>query len=241
MFDAHRDDPEFGHRLLGDEARAAGHRVGDRTVWRICAANHWWSVFGKKRGANGKRPGPPAHDDLVRREFTAAAPNRLWLTDITEHPTAEGKLYLCAIKDVFSGRIVGYSMSSRMKSQLAVDALASAVARRGSDIAGCTVHSDRGSQFRSRRFLDQLRRHQLAGSMGQVASAGDNAAMESFFSLLQKNVLDRRRWTTRAELRQAIITWIERTYHRRRRQARLGRLTPIEYETINSTQVALAA
>jgi len=77
--------------------------------------------------------------------------------------------------------------------------------------------------------------------MGQVASAGDKAAMESFFSLLQKNVLDRRRWTTRHELRLAIITWIERTYHRRRRQARLGRLTPIEYETIMTTQVALTA
>ena len=77
--------------------------------------------------------------------------------------------------------------------------------------------------------------------MGQVASAGDNAAMESFFSLLQKNVLDRRRWTTRQQLRLAIITWIERTYHRRRRQARLGRLTPVEYETMNAPQVAVAA
>ena len=77
--------------------------------------------------------------------------------------------------------------------------------------------------------------------MGQVASAGDNAAMESFFSLLQNNVLNRRRWATREDLRIAIVTWIERTYHRRRRQARLGRLTPIEFETIVTTQVALAA
>ena len=106
-----------------------------------------------------------------------------------------------------------------MKSRLAVDALSSAVARRGGAhrVTGCVVHSDRGSQFRSRRFLAELRRHDLAGSMGQVASAGDNAAMESFFSLLQKNVLDRRRWTTRQQLRLAIITWIERTYHRRLR------------------------
>lgn len=130
-FDAHRDDPEFGHRLLGDEAREAGHRACDRTVWRICRDNAWWSVFGKKRGKNGKRSGTPAHDDLVRRDFTATGPNELWLTDITEHPTAEGKLYLCAIKDVYSNRIVGYSISDRIKSRLAVDALASAVARRG--------------------------------------------------------------------------------------------------------------
>jgi len=243
LFHAHRDDPEYGYRLLRDEALEAGHEGCDRTIWRVCADNGWWSVFGKKRGTNGKKPGPPAHDDLVRRNFTATAPNRLWLTDITEHRTSEGKVYLCAIKDVYSGRIVGYSISDRMKSRLAVDALRSAVTRRGgaSAVARCVVHSDRGSQFRSRKFLAELRRHDLAGSMGQVASAGDNAAMESFFSLLQKNVLDRQRWTTRQQLRLAIITWIERTYHRRRRQARLGRLTPIEYETINAPQVALAA
>ncbi len=243
VFDAHRDDPEYGYRLLADEAREAGHDRCDRTVWRVCRDNRWWSAFGKKRGANGKKPGPPAHDDLVQRHFVAAAPNTLWLTDITEHWTGEGKLYLCAIKDVYSGRIVGYSMADRMKSRLAVDALSSAVARRGGDaaVAGCIVHSDRGSQFRSRRFLAELRHHDLVGSMGQVASAGDNAAMESFFALLQKNVLDRRRWASRSELRIAIVTWIERTYHRRRRQARLGRLTPIEYETINAPQVALAA
>ncbi len=97
------------------------------------------------------------------------------------------------------------------------------------------------AQFRSRKFLRALTRHGLTGSMGRVASCGDNAAMESFFALLQKNVLDRRSWGTRDELRLAIVTWIERTYHRRRRQARLGRLTPIEYETIQATQVALAA
>ncbi|GEL95902.1 integrase [Cellulomonas composti] len=240
LFDAHRDDPEFGHRLLADEAALAGLSACDRRVWRICRDNRWWSVFGKARGKNGKKPGPAAHDDLVRRQFRADAPNRLWLWDITEHPTAEGKLYLCAIKDVYSGRIVGYSISDRMKSRIAVNALVSAVQRRG-DVAGCIVHSDRGSQFRSRKVLRELTRHDLAGSMGQVASAGDNAAMESFFSLLQKNVLDRRRWATREDLRLAIIIWIERTYHRRRRQARLGRLTPIEYETINTPQVALAA
>ncbi len=240
LFDAHRDDPEFGYRLLADEASRAGLVACDRTVWRICAANRWWSVFGKKRARSAKKAGAPAHEDLVLRQFRADTPNRLWLWDITEHPTAEGKVYLCAIKDVYSNRIVGYSISDRMTSRIAVNALVSAVQRRR-DVAGCIVHSDRGSQFRSRKVRRVLDRHDLVGSMGQVASAGDNAAMESFFSLLQKNVLNRRRWTTREDLRLAIITWIERTYHRRRRQARLGRLTPIEYEAIMTTQVALAA
>ncbi|WP_241511039.1 integrase core domain-containing protein, partial [Dermacoccus abyssi] len=96
-------------------------------------------------------------------------------------------------------------------------------------------------QFRSRKFVRTLNRHGMAGSMGRVGAAGDNAAMESFFSLLQKNVLDRRSWTTREELRIAIVTWIERTYHRRRRQAALGRLTPIEFETIMTTPATQAA
>ena len=105
-------------------------------------------MFGKKRGKNGKRPGPPVHDDLVKRDFSADDVNELWLTDITEHWTDEGKLYLCAIKDVHAGRIVGYSMAGRMQASLAVNALEQAVARRGGTavVAGCIVHSDRGSQ-----------------------------------------------------------------------------------------------
>jgi transposase InsO family protein len=240
LFDAHRDDPCFGHRLLADEARAAGHAMCDRTAWRICRDNQWWSAFGRKRSRNGKRPGLPVHDDLVKRAFSAETPNQLWLADITEHPTGEGKLYLCAVKDACSGRIVGYSIQSRMKARLAVDAVNNAVARRGS-VAGCVLHSDRGSQFRARKLTRALRHHGLVGSMGRVGTAADNAAMESFFALLQRNVLDQQAWRTREELRIAIVTWIERTYHRRRRQARLGRLTPIEYETIMTQTAAQAA
>ena len=241
IFDAHRDDPEFGYRFLADEVRQAGHDVSDRVVWRICRDFGWWSCFGKPKRSKGSKPATPSHDDLVHRDFTATAPNELWLTDITEHRTREGKIYLCAIKDVFSNRIVGWAIDSRMKARLVVAAVEMAVARRGVDVAGCILHSDRGSQFRARKVHRTLARYGLVGSMGQVGSAGDNAAMESFFALLQRNVLDRRTWTTRDELRIAIITWIERTYHHRRRQARLGRLTPIEYETIMTTQTATAA
>jgi putative transposase len=127
-----------------------------------------------------------------------------------------------------------------MKARLAVEAINNAVARRG-EVAGCIVHSDRGSQFRARKVHRVLAHNHMVGSMGQVGSAGDNAAMESFFSLLQKNVLNRRRWTTRDELRIAIVTWIERTYHRRRRQVALGRLTPVEYEAIMNPLITEAA
>ncbi|ANE81315.1 integrase [Mycobacterium adipatum] len=239
LVNAHADDPEFGYRYLVEEAREAGEPMAERTAWRICSQNRLWSVFGKKRGKNGK-VGPPARDDLVERDFTADARNQLWLSDITEHQTDEGKLYLCAIKDVFSNRIIGCSIDSRMKSRLATRALHSAVARRG-DVAGCIVHTDRGSQFRSRRSVHVLGHYEMVGSMGRVGAAGDNAAMESFFSLLQKNVLDRRRWATREELRIAIVTWIERTYRRRRRQSGLGRLTPIEFEAIMTTPASQAA
>ena len=129
--------------------------------YQFCSANGWWSVFGKPKAySKARRAGAPAHDDLVARHFTADAPNRLWLTDITEHWTGEGKLYLCAIKDAWSNRIVGYSIDSRMKSRLAVAALDNAVARRRVDageVAGCVVHSDRGSQFATAQTQDQPR------------------------------------------------------------------------------------
>ncbi|WP_239088568.1 IS3 family transposase, partial [Planosporangium mesophilum] len=228
--DIHHDDPAFGYRFIADELTTHGIVAGPNRVARLCKVQRIWSVFAKKRGLT-RRAGPPVHDDLVRKVFTADGPNRLWLTDITEHPTAEGKLYLCAIKDVYSGRIVGYSIDSRMKASLAVSALRNAIRLR--DPADTVVHSDRGSQFRSRKFVKVLHRNGLVGPMGRVGACGDNAAMESFFALLQNNVLDRQRWRTREDLRLAIVTWIERTYHRRRRQRRLGRLTPIEFETIN--------
>jgi putative transposase len=234
-YDIHHDDPAFGYRFIADELRERGLNAGENRVARLCSQQRIWSVFAKKRGLN-RAAGPPVHDDLVGRQFTATAPNVIRLTDITEHNTAEGKLYLCAIKDVYSGRIVGYSIDSRMKASVAVAALRNAIARR--DPVGTVVHSDRGSQFRSTAFVRTLKNNGLVGSMGRVGACGDNAAMESFFALLQKNVLDRQRWANREELRLAIITWIERTYHRRRRQRRLGRLTPVEYETLTLAAAA---
>jgi transposase InsO family protein len=150
-------------------------------------------------------------------------------------PHPEGKLHLCAIKDLHSNRIVGYSMDGRMKASLAIAALDHAVGLRKP--AGTVVHSDRGSQFRFRMFVLALNTY-VHGSMGRVGACGDNAAMESFFSLLQKNVLNRKRWETRAELRIAITTWIIRSYHRKRRQCALGRLTPIEFATIKNAASA---
>jgi transposase InsO family protein len=230
IIDVHADDPEFGYRFISDELEAAGHEASERRVWRLCRDQAIWSTTTRKgRKGTGKRPGPAVHDDFVRRDFTAPAPDMVWLTDITEHPTAEGKLYACIIKDVFSNRIVGYAIDSRMTAKLARSALRAAVARR-QPTRVVVVHSDRGSQYRSRIFRAALKAAKLRGSMGRVASAGDNAAMESFNSLLQKNVLDRQTWATRDQLHNEMVYWIEHTYNRRRRQRALGRLTPVEYE-----------
>lgn len=146
--DIHADDPAFGYRFIADELPGRGITAGENRVARLCSQERIWSIFAKKRGLN-RRSGPPVHDDLVQRQFSAQAANQVWLTDITEHRTDEGKLYLCAIKDLYSKRIVGYSIDSRMKSTLAVAALDHAVALR-SPVA-TIVHSDRGSQFRSRK------------------------------------------------------------------------------------------
>ena len=236
--DIHAADPEFGYRFIADELNAErGIRAGENRVQRLCSAQRLWSTHSKKRGLN-RKAGPPVHDDLVGRKFVAIRPNQLWRTDLTEHRTAEGKLYCCAIRDDYSNKIVGYAIGDRMKASLAVRALRNAIALR--QPVGTLVHSDRGSQFRSRAYVRTLAANGLIGSMGRVGACGDNAAMESFFALLQKNVLDRRYWHTRDELRLAIVTWIERTYHRRRRQRALGKLTPIEFELLHH-QLATAA
>ena len=236
IVDVHADDPEFGYRFITDELQAAGESVSENRVHRLCRDHRIYSTTIRKcRAGSGKGPAPAVHDDLVQRDFTATNIDEVWLTDITEHPTSEGKLYVCAFKDVCSRRIVGYAISERMTSRLATSALRTAVARR--DPHGTVVvHSDRGSQFRSRAFRRVLGEAGMVGSMGRVASAGDNAAMESFFALLQKNVLNRQTWATRDDLRIAIVTWIERTYNRRRRQRSLGKLTPVEYELALTTQ-----
>lgn len=239
LCELHADDPEYGYRFLADEMQTLGFHLSERRVWRLCRKAGIKSVIaGRKR--KSVPAGEPVSDDLVERQFEADGPNKLWLTDITEHHTKEGRLYLCAVKDVFSNRIVGYSIDSRMKSNLAVNALQNALKQR-SYPESVVVHSDRGSQFCSRKYRRVLAIHWLKQSMGRVGAAGDNAAMESFFALLQKNVLDRKAWATRSELRLAIVAWVEGKYHRKRRQRRLGKLTPVEYEMIMMETVALAA
>ncbi len=184
-------------------------------------------------------PAPAVHDDLVQRRFLADAPDRLWVTDITEHPTAEGKVYCAAVLDVFSRTVVGWSIADHMRAELVVDALEMARWRRR-PAAGAVVHSDRGSQYTSWIFGHRLRAAGLLGSMGRVASSVDNGLMESFWSTMQRELLDRQRWGTRADLGSAIFEWIEAFYNPRRRHSALGYLSPAQFEHLHTATLTAA-
>jgi putative transposase len=221
----------FGYRFITDEL-AADHGItaSENRVARLCSAHGIFWVLARRTGHRPK-PGEPVHDDRVRRSFGARAPNELWFTDITEHPTAEGTLDLCAVKDAFSARIVGYSLDSRMKASLAVAALRNAIELRRP--CGTIVHSDRGSQFRAGKFVRLLGATDWSARWAAKERAPTTPPWSRSSRCRNGNVLDRQRWQTREELRLAIIVWIERTYHRRRRQRALGKLTPIEFEAVH--------
>jgi putative transposase len=184
-------------------------------------------------------PLPAPHADLVQRRFVADAPDRLWVTDITEHPTAEGKVYCAAVLDVFSRTVVGWSIADHMRSELVVDALEMARWRRR-PAPGGVVHSDRGSQYTSWIFGHRLRTAGLLGSMGRVASSVDNTMIESFWSTIQRELLDRQQWLTRADLGSAIFEWIEAFYNPRRRHSALGYLSPVQFEDLHTAALTAA-
>jgi putative transposase len=166
--------------------------------------------------------------DLVRRVFTRDRPNELWLTDITEHPTNEGKVYCCVVLDTFSRLVVGWAIDSRQATVLVLNALGMATQRR-EHRGGLIVHSDRGTQFTSWAFSDRLRSAGIAPSMGAVGTAADNAMMESFWGRMQVELLNRRRWKTRIELATGIHDYLQ-FHNTRRRHSALGMRTPAEIE-----------
>jgi len=215
-----------------------GVRCGRKRIARLMRAERLYGVY-RRRGKRA-RPAPAVHDDLVRRRFVADAPDRLWLTDITEHPTREGKVYCAAVLDVYSRRIVGWSIADHLRGELVVDALEMARWRRRPGCGQTVLHSDRGAQYTSWAFGHRLRAAGLLGSMGRVGSALDNAMMESFFGTLQRELLDRQTWATRAQLASAIFEWIEAWYNTRRRHTSIDYLSPVDYERLYTVAVDAA-
>jgi len=219
----------YGAPRVRAELAAAGQRASRKRVARLMRA----------AGLAGCRPrrarrttvaDPTARaDDLVKRDFAAAAPDRLWMADITYVGTDEGWLYLAAILDAFSRRVVGWAMAEHLRTELALEALRMALAARRPG-ASLVHHSDRGCQYAAVAYAEALAPHDVARSMGRPGTCWDNAVAESFFATLKTELLHRHRWPTRRAARTAIFEYIEGFYNRRRLHSTLAYLSPAEFE-----------
>ena len=227
-------------RIHAELRLALGVRVGRKRVERLMRTAGISGLVAKKRGRTTIRvPGVRVADDLVERRFLPAEPNVLWLADITYLRTWEGWLYLAAVQDAHSRRIVGWSMADHMRHELVVDALQMALHRRRPQ-HGLIHHSDAGSQYVSLGFGQAARDAGIAISMGSKGDAYDNAVAESFFATLKKELVHRRSWPTKRELGSAVFEYIEAFYNRERRHSTLGMLSPAQYELL-SEQLVYAA
>lgn len=207
-----------------------GIRVSTKRVARLMREADISGLMPKRRGKTTIRvPGVRVADDLLLREFKATEPNRIWSADITYLKTWEGWVYLAAVQDLYSRRIVGWSMADHMRAELVVDALQMAVHRRQPE-QGLIHHSDQGSQYVALAFGQFARANGINQSMGQVGSAYDNSVAETFFATLKKELIYRRSWQTRNEIRTEVFEYIESFYNRQRRHSYLGWQTPAEFE-----------
>ena len=207
-----------------------GERVGRKRVERLMRQHGLSGLVRRRRGRTTIRvPGVRVCDDLLERDFTATAPNQKWVADITYLRTWEGWLYLVAVQDLYSRRIVGWAMADHMRTELVVDALQMALSHRRPD-PGLIWHSDQGSQFVSLAFGQQARAAGIAQSMGSRGDCFDNSVAESFFATVKKELIHRRSWPEKNELRSEIFEYIEVFYNRRRRHSTLGMLSPVDYE-----------
>lgn len=173
------------------------------------------------------------------RNFARTKPNELWVTDITEHHTREGKVYCAVVLDVFSRRVVGWSIDSSPTATLTTNALGMAIDNRRPD-PGTLIHSDHGTQFTSWAFTRRAQESGLVPSMGSIGDCFDNAVIESFWARMQLELLDRRRWRTRVELANAIFEYLEVFHNRQRCHSSIGIRTPIEYEKLYADQLTVA-
>jgi putative transposase len=211
-----------------------GTRCSRKRVERLMRQAGVAGVYRRRRRGCTRRDGSEPSDDLVGRAFDPAEPDRLWVMDVTEHPTAEGKVYLAVVLDAFSRRVVGWSIADHVRSELVVDAVQMAVWRRWPPTGQTVAHSDHGSQYTSWAFGRRLRSAGLLGSMGSVGDCFDNSVAESFFGTLQLELLDERRWSTRQQLALAIFDWVEAWYNPRRRHSYCKMLSPVDYEAAHA-------
>jgi putative transposase len=229
-------------RVLAELTLGLGLPVNLKRVARLMREAGIQGLYRRRRrGCTFRDPDAQACPDLVNRDFTADEPNRLWITDITEHPTGEGKVYCAAVMDVYSRLIVGWSIAEHMRTELVTDALGMAIVRRRpekqSSDAGTIMHSDHGSQYTSWAFGQRIRAAGLLGSMGSVGDCYDNAMMESFWGTMQMELLDSRTWETRDQLANAIFEWIECWYNPKRRHSGIEMHSPATFEALHTGSV----
>jgi putative transposase len=243
----HRDSlGTYGSPRITAALRREGEVVNQKRVRRLMAEA---GVVGITRRRSGRSKAATlaaverearVAEDLVQREFSVTAPDVRWFADITEHPTAEGKVYLASVLDAFDKKIVGWSMGENATTELVVNAVEMAITRRRPVIAP-VHHSDRGTQYTSVAFSERLRTLGLTPSMGSRGDAYDNAVIESWHASLQTELLDRHDWRTRDELKTALFHFIEVFYNRQRLHSSLGYQSPDEFGRRYAQQVAVAS
>ena len=221
-------------RVHAELVYGRGLAVARCTVELVMRRNGLAGLPGRPRWR--KIPNQRSARDPVDRQFRRDRPDQLWVTDITEHPTREPKVYCAVVLDVFGRRVVGWAIDSRPHAALATNALAMAIDNR--EPHGSIVHSDHGTQFTSWAFTQRALDAGLAVSMGSIGDYFDNAVIESFWARMQVELLNRRRWRTRLELSNAIFGYLEIFHNRQRRHSSLGMLTPVDYELRHATTTA---
>ena len=208
-----------------------GLAVGEEAVWLLMRKAGLQGVTGRPKYR--RIPNQPTAGDHVDRNFARSEPDRLWVTDITEHPTREGKVYCAVVLDVFSRRVVGWSIDSSQNAALVTNALGMAIAQR-EPAGGTVIHSDQGTQFTSWAFTRRALDSGLVPSMGSVGDCYDNSLVESFWGTMQLELLDSKAWDTREELASAVFEWIECWYNPKRRHSSIGMRSPITFETLRT-------
>jgi len=228
---AHAEVKErYGSPRIHAELQANGVPCCVNTVAKLMHDNDIRAKTARKfRNTTDSDHPLPVADNVLDRQFDPSGPNERWVSDITYVPTREGWLYRAVVEDLYSRRVVGWSMADHMESRLVVDALAMAVQRRFPG-EGLLAHSDRGSQYASDHYQRLLARHGISCSMSRRANCWDNAPMESFFATLKKELCHHEDYQTRAEARASIFEYIEAFYNPRRRHSSLGYVSPAEYE-----------
>ena len=230
----------YGYPRVHAELKALGVRCSHKRVARLMSkAGLWGCIRGRRKRTTRRDLYTTPAPDLLKRNFTAAAPNKIWTADITYINTWEGFLYLAFILDIYSRRVVGWSMATHLRSELVVDALEMALWRRNPDV-GLIHHTDRGAQYTALSLGKKLEEAGIVASMGRVGSALDNAISESFVASLKCELLHGHRFIDREAARTAVFDYIEGFYNRVRRHSSLGYLSPSEYEQATIKEVATA-